>query len=50
MFPWKNLSSQIKTNKLFNGNDGRKRKKYDTNIHKAMMIYDGIFKALKSCL
>ena len=37
------LSCQIQMNTLFNNNDGRKRRKYDINIHKAMIIPDNIY-------
>ena len=37
------LSCQIKMKTMFKNNYGRKRRKYDKNIHKSMRITCGIF-------
>ena len=44
------LSYQIKINTLFKSDHERKRSKYDTDIHEAMIFHDGIFKPIESCL
>ena len=44
------ISCQIRMNTPFWNKYERKRIKYDTNIHKSMIIYDRIFKLIRSCL
>ena len=37
------LSYQIKMEKMFNKSNGTKKRKYNANIHKSMIIPDGVF-------
>ena len=46
----KSLLCQIQMNMFINNNDGKKRRKYNKNTHKAIRITDGIYLKKKICL